>query len=213
VFIEKAKACGSDIIFAVDDWLFANEVIGGLESIPQGDYQRKNIITALAVIRIFNKQGNAVKEDHIKKGIEKVVENTGLMGRWQVIARKPLTICDVGHNYDGLKLTMQQVVRLKYVKLHFIFGSVNDKDLDPVFKLLPANAQYYFCKPDIPRGLDQHELEEKARQSGLSGQAYDSVLAAYEQAMNAAKEEDLIFVSGSTFIVADLLTGINISPR
>jgi dihydrofolate synthase/folylpolyglutamate synthase len=149
----------------------------------------------------------------MKKGIEKVVENTGFMGRWQVISRKPLTICDVGHNYDGLKLTMQQLKKLQYSKLHFILGSVNDKDLEPVFRLFPKDAAYYFCKPDIPRGLDQDELKLMAGRSDLSGQSYNSVMEAYEHAINGANEEDLIFIGGSTFVVADFLKGINITPR
>ena len=213
IFIEKARGLGSDIIFAVDDWLFANELMKDLESGPPVEYQKKNIATALVVIRIFNSQGNSIRPDQMKKGIEKVAENTGLMGRWQIIARQPLIICDVGHNYDGLMSTMQQLDGLSYDNLHFVFGSVNDKELGPVFRLLPGDAQYYFCKPDIPRGLDQHELELKARKSGLSGQAYDSVMEAYGHAVDAADEGDLIFVGGSTFVVADLLAGIDIIPR
>ncbi len=142
-----------------------------------------------------------------------MMQLTVLMGRWQVISDSPLTIFDVGHNYDGLRLTMQQLNGLSRDSLHFVFGSVNDKDLEGILNLLPSDASYYFCKPDISRGLDQDELKSIAEKAGLSGEAYDSVAVAFRAARAAANNSDIIFMGGSTFVVAEALALCHLNPH
>jgi dihydrofolate synthase/folylpolyglutamate synthase len=127
------------------------------------------------------------------------------MERWQVLGRHPLIICDTGHNEGGLREVVGQIARIPYRKLHFVFGAVNDKDLTVIFRLLPPDARYYFCKPDIPRGLDAVELKTRAMEAGLNGQAYASVREAKDAALLAAGESDLVFISGSIFVVAEVV--------
>jgi len=222
IFIEKANTEGSDILYASDYLQSANERMMGngmaidiLKNdeifIPDlycplsGKYLIKNIITSIGIVEAFNRTGHEISIDLIRSGIDNVTKNTGLRGRWQVIADKPLTICDVGHNYNGLKMTMQQLGGLSYKQLHFVLGSVNDKELEGILKLLPPDAIFYFCKPDIPRGLDEHELMKLAQNAGLSGEAFDSVKNAYSAAKAGAKRDDIIFIGGSTFVVAEAL--------
>jgi dihydrofolate synthase/folylpolyglutamate synthase len=213
VFIETAGKFGSDIVFAVDDVLFAKDLIKQARVPLKGDFLERNMITAIAVIGVFNTLGHNVQEEHIRKGIENVVTNTGLMGRWQIIAEEPLTICDVGHNYDGLKLTMRQLAGQAFEKLHFVLGSVNDKDLTGILGLLPQHADYYFCRPGIPRGLSEHELYKLAMEAGLRGRHYPSVMDAYNSALSRATKKDLLFIGGSTFVVAEVLAGLELNHR
>ena len=141
----------------------------------------------------------------ISKGLNNVVKNTGLNGRWQTIAKKPLTICDTGHNEDGIKNNIKQLKKLKFNKLHFVFGTVNDKDLRKILRLLPVNAQYYFCSANIERSLNSEKLLEESKNFKLLGERYESVIEAYHSAQSNAKMDDLIFIGGSTFIVAEVL--------
>ncbi|MBU2651108.1 MAG: bifunctional folylpolyglutamate synthase/dihydrofolate synthase [Bacteroidetes bacterium] len=170
-----------------------------------GEYQNKNIVTVIQALEILSKLGHRINEDTIIKGIANVVKNTGIRGRWQIIRRKPLMICDVGHNEDGIREIVRMIQNTSCKKLHMVFGSVNDKDAGPVLKLLPKDAVYYFCKADIPRGMDAGILKEQANGIGLKGQRYDSVKDAIESALQSANPDDLIFIGGSTFIVADAL--------
>ncbi len=170
-----------------------------------GIYQRKNILTVLAACERLNNQGFEITLSNIRAGIKEVIKNTGLAGRWQVLSLNPLTICDTGHNESGLKEVIAQIAATPHQHLHFVFGVVNDKFLPPILQLLPKNATYYFCKPDIPRGLDAVDLQKHAHDAGMKGECYPSVNAALKAARENAAETDLVFVGGSTFVVAEVV--------
>jgi dihydrofolate synthase/folylpolyglutamate synthase len=171
----------------------------------QGFYQKKNIRTVISTLRILQKRGWDLSEENIQKGLMNTVRNTGLMGRWQLLKNNPKVICDTAHNKEGLQLVMEQLASEDFQKLHIVLGVVSDKDLASVLPLFPKNAAYYFCKPNIPRGLEASLLLTKARGFGLLGEEYISVSKAYETALKAALPNDLVFVGGSTFVVAEVL--------
>ena len=129
----------------------------------------------MGVCDVLNRTRYRLSSASIRKGIRDVIKNTGLAGRWQILGRKPLTICDTGHNEGGLQEVIAQIAATPHRHLHFVFGVVNDKDLPPILKLLPKNATYYFCKPDIPRGLGADVLQQQGRTAGMQGQCYPSV--------------------------------------
>ena len=141
----------------------------------------------------------------MERSVERVIENTGMMGRWQVLSKEPLCIADTGHNEDGLTALMQQIAETSYKHLHFVLGMVNDKDIEKLLSLLPKDATYYFCKADIPRALEAKVLFEKAQTVGLTGSVFASVLEAYDAAKQSASSDDLVFVGGSTFVVAEVV--------
>ena len=169
-----------------------------------GNYQLHNLATVLQSIEILNTKNFDIKEKEICDGIKNVVANTGLKGRWQVLNKKPLTICDTGHNKDGITYVTEQLKEISYKRLHFVLGTVNDKDINAMLALLPKEAAYYFSKPDIPRGLEVDILYEEAKKMQLSGEKYNSVSEAYRAACAAADDEDLIFIGGSNFVVAEV---------
>ena len=169
-----------------------------------GEYQLKNVKTAVQAINVLQLTNFKVTKAAIVKGLKHVVENTGLKGRWQVLQKNPKVVCDTAHNREGLQIVMKQLEREHFFKLHFVLGLVNDKDLQSILSLLPKKAIYYFCKPDIPRGLDAKELEQEAIRQGLEGAVYTSVANAYNQALKNADPGDLIYIGGSTFVVAEL---------
>jgi len=169
-----------------------------------GEYQLRNVKTAVQSIKLLDQKRFHVSSQDIKKGLTSVVQNTGLKGRWQVLQKRPKVVCDTAHNQEGLQFVIYQLGREKYSNLHFVLGVVNDKDLSNILSLLPKKANYYFCKPDIPRGLDADKLREAASIHGLHGVVYQSVDSAYKQALKDAVPEDLIYVGGSTFVVAEL---------
>jgi dihydrofolate synthase/folylpolyglutamate synthase len=200
VFLEKAKKTHSDIYFASD--LVAENYPSDLV----GDYQIHNKKTVLQAIRVLQHQKEFVlSEENIRAGLLHVVKNTGLLGRWQQLQSNPIVICDTAHNRHGLEIVMKQVSQMTFDKLHIVLGVVNDKDLDDVLPLFPAHATYYFCKPNIPRGLDAVLLQEAASHFGLNGKVYPSVTEAYHAALANAQKEDLVYVGGSTFVVAEIL--------
>jgi dihydrofolate synthase/folylpolyglutamate synthase len=200
VFLKKAKETLSDIYFASD--LVAENYPSDLT----GDYQTHNKKTVLQAIRVLQHQNEfALSEDHIKAGLLHVVKNTRLLGRWQQLQSNPMVICDTAHNRHGLEIVMKQVSQITFDKLHLVLGVVNDKDLDDVWPLFPKAAAYYFCKPNIPRGLDAAILQDAASDFGLNGKVYSSVTEAYLAALANAKKEDLVYVGGSTFVVAEIL--------
>ncbi|MFO7701826.1 MAG: folylpolyglutamate synthase/dihydrofolate synthase family protein [Psychroflexus maritimus] len=170
-----------------------------------GDYQQKNIQTVLKTIEVLNQSKWKITKDALKKGFQKVVKNTQLKGRWQVCDSAPKVICDTAHNASGLQLVMQQLQEQDYNQLHIVLGVVKEKNLDLILGLLPTQAIYYFTKPNIPRGLPADDLEESAKHFQLKGKAYKNVRLALEKAKNSANENDLIFVGGSNFTVADFL--------
>jgi dihydrofolate synthase/folylpolyglutamate synthase len=166
--------------------------------------QQKNLQTAAAVAESLSAEFG-LSRDHFLRGVGGVVENTGLMGRWQVLSRSPLTICDTGHNREGLEYVMRQVRATAKGKLHMVIGFVNDKDLGSVLPLFPKNAVYYFTRASVPRALDETMLMAAAEGFGLRGSAYPTVADAVAAARAAAAARDMIFIGGSTFVVADAL--------
>ncbi|MDP3359015.1 MAG: folylpolyglutamate synthase/dihydrofolate synthase family protein [Lutibacter sp.] len=171
----------------------------------KGSYQIHNIKTVLQTIEVLKSKGFVISEKNIKNGLLKVVKNTGLLGRWQVLNDKPKVICDTAHNAEGLRYVLKQLQEETFEQLHIVLGVVNDKDLKLVLPLFPKNATYYFCKPNIPRGLDEVEFQQQCAKFQLVGKAYNSVQSAYETALELAKNNDLIYVGGSTFVVAEVV--------
>ncbi len=176
-----------------------------LSSPLAGLYQQKNIITVLGACEQLNGTGMQISPSAMRSGIRDVITNTGFAGRWQLLGENPLTLCDTGHNEEGMRQVLSQIAGTPHAMLHFVFGVVNDKSIAKILELLPREATYYFCKADIPRGLDAGELLEMASSAGLAGKRYDSVKAALEAARNSAGPDDLVFVGGSTFIVAEVI--------
>ncbi len=223
VFIEKAKECQADIYFADKEYKIKNNksllnnklsvdvfqnnklVYSDLQSGLSAQYQKKNIITVLKSLEILRSLKIKITKDSIFRGIDKVIDNTGLNGRWQILSTNPLTICDTGHNEDGIKEVLVQIKHTPHNKLHFVIGMVNDKDIESIIKLLPRNAIYYFCKANIPRGLDQDKLKFIANKAGLNGSTYSSVKEAMIDAQSKAEKDDLVFIGGSTFVVAEII--------
>jgi dihydrofolate synthase/folylpolyglutamate synthase len=200
VFLNKSNEMQSEIYFASDlvSENFASDLIG--------DYQISNKKTALQTLRILNLQKEfEVSEATIKQGFLNVVKNTGLQGRWQQLNSAPKVICDTAHNKHGLEIVINQLKTEQFDTLHFVFGVVNDKDLDEILPLFPKNAIYYFCKPNIPRGLDASILAQKALEFGLHGKVYNSVSEAYQSALRSATKSDFIYIGGSTFVVGEIL--------
>jgi dihydrofolate synthase/folylpolyglutamate synthase len=198
VFLQKAKENNSEIYFA------DTENYPSYQLDLKGIYQQKNLKTVLKTIEVL-KRNFPVSQGAIEKGLQNVIDNTGLMGRWQQLRQNPKVICDTAHNKEGLRYVMQQLSGEQFEKLHIVFGVVSDKDLEQVLPLFPKNARYYFCKPDIPRGMDASVLRQQAVGFGLFGDVYTSVAKAYESALKAANERDMIFVGGSTFVVAEII--------
>lgn len=200
VFLAKAKANQAEIYFASD--LISEEFPSDL----MGDYQTHNKKTVLQTIAVLNSQKEfKIFQEDIKSGLLQVVKNTGLQGRWQQLGDSPKVICDTAHNKNGLEIVMYQIQKEKFDTLHIVLGVVNDKDLDEVLPLFPKNAIYYFCKPNIPRGLDTVILYQKATTFGLHGEVFNSVSEAYKKALQVATKSDFIYIGGSTFVVAEIL--------
>jgi len=170
-----------------------------------GIYQQHNVPTVLKAIDLLNEKDWNLSENMIRKGLLNVIQNTGLLGRWQIIGHNPLVICDTGHNPAGIKLVVEQINQTAWKQLHMVIGMVNDKDQDEVLSLLPEKAQYYFTKATIPRAAEPEVLAAKAKRFGLSGNCYPTVHQALSAALANAGENDLVFVGGSTFVVAEIL--------
>ena len=200
VFSSKADKNNAAIFFASDliSEIYPSDLIG--------NYQVFNIKTVIQTIRIIQSQKQfLVTEKNIRNGLMNVIKKTGLQGRWQQIREKPKVICDTAHNSNGLKIVLKQVQNEKYDCLNIVLGFVNDKDLDQILTLFPKNANYFFCKPNIPRGLDVLDLQKKALEFGLIGNIYNSATEAYKNALLSSSENDFIYVGGSTFVVAEIL--------
>ena len=170
-----------------------------------GKYQQKNIKTILKTIDVLNVGNFKIARKDIYAGVNHVVANTGLMGRWQILGANPAIICDTGHNAEGVSELVEQLAHTPYKNLLMVWGMVNDKDIDKVLQILPKEADYYFAKADIPRGLDAELLKNQAQKYGLKGDNYLSVGEALRKAKKNAGPNDLIFIGGSTFIVAEVL--------
>ncbi len=171
----------------------------------KGSYQQKNAKTAVQTIKILQDSMLEISEENIEIGLQQVVKNNSLLGRWQILNESPKTICDTAHNKEGLHYVLQQLQEENFQNLHIILGVVNDKNLESVLPLFSKNANYYFCRPNIPRGLDASILKNHAANFGLIGEVYSSVKAALEKAQEKATNNDVIFVGGSTFVVAEVV--------
>jgi dihydrofolate synthase / folylpolyglutamate synthase len=169
-----------------------------------GDYQEKNLPGVLQVLEILRQQGWKIDFQNIKNGLSQIVSTTGLKGRWQVIYNQPLTICDTGHNEDGILWVLKQIARQKFDKLWIVLGLVKDKEVGKILGLLPKNAYYFFTAAKIPRALAAHELHDMSQEYGLVGEIETDVNQAIEKARRKASIEDMIFIGGSTFVVAEI---------
>ena len=198
IFIEKAAELNTPIYFAQET------IDEEYESDLKGNYQHQNKKAVLQTIKLLQEHF-PVMDDQLKKGLLNVAANTGFMGRWQQIYTSPVAIADTAHNSHGLKLVMEQVQQQKFDTLRIVFGVVNDKDLNEILPLLPKDAVYYFCKPDIFRGLDEKILQDAAKRYELVGNVYNSVAQAYTEALAQSQAEDFIYIGGSTFVVAEIL--------
>jgi dihydrofolate synthase/folylpolyglutamate synthase len=229
VFVDKAGMENAPISFASENWNILRLEIGGQTSeeikeyldfnikkissattyhlsldLP-GTYQLKNVKTVLSAVDELRKQEFKISDQHIKQALSEVKKLTGLHGRWEILNHHPLTICDTGHNPEGITEVLKNIEGIPYNHLHFVMGVVNDKDISKILAMLPKDALYYFCKPDIPRGLEAESLKQKAENFGLYGEVYLSVKEALSSAQENAGENDLIFIGGSTFVVAEVV--------
>ncbi|MDB4047866.1 bifunctional folylpolyglutamate synthase/dihydrofolate synthase [Polaribacter sp.] len=196
VFIAKAAKEGAPIYFASDtSETYISDMLG--------DYQIQNSKTAVAAIKIL--KGYQVSKENIKNGLLNVVKNTNLKGRWQVLQEHPKVICDTAHNKEGLAIVLNQLKKQPFKKLHIVLGFVADKKLETMLPLFPSNASYYFCKPAISRGLSEVVLEANAKKFNLVGKKYSSVKLALKSALLNANQQDIIYVGGSTFVVAEII--------
>lgn len=168
-----------------------------------GDYQRKNQKGVLAVLKLL--QNFNIQEEHIQKGMLRVAENTGLQGRWQELKTQPRVLCDTAHNREGLELVIQQLLRQPYRNLHLVLGFVKEKKMDQLLPLFPKQAKYYLSRPNLPRGMDLDFLEQTFKSGGFDYRSFNRISEAYAAALTAAAPDDLIFIGGSTFTVAEVV--------
>ncbi|SEB69118.1 dihydrofolate synthase / folylpolyglutamate synthase [Tenacibaculum sp. MAR_2009_124] len=196
VFEIKAKECNVELVFASD---MKEEYKTDL----LGDYQLHNSRAAVTAVKKLN--GYVVSDKNIKLGLLNVVRNTNLKGRWQILQDSPKIICDTAHNKEGLSYTLKQLKKENFEQLHILLGVVSDKKLEDVLPMFPREARYYFCKPNIPRGLSEEELKKKSKKYGLKGKSYSSVDIAYKSLKINLKENEVAYIGGSTFVVAEIL--------
>jgi dihydrofolate synthase/folylpolyglutamate synthase len=219
VFAEKAIQINAPIHFAEEEQfllessineqgkrIYQTKEYADLEGELGGLCQIKNTNTLLSAIRILQDIGYNINDTHVREGFAHVCSLTGLMGRWQKILETPVAYCDTGHNKAGIQYIVEQLSRQTYRQLHIVMGMVNDKDISGVLAMLPKDAIYYFTKASVSRALNENEVKRLAGEAGLEGNTYPSVKDAFEAAQASAHPDDFIFVGGSTFIVADLLS-------
>ena len=192
VFEEKASQKNTSVFYAKQNEVKFN--------VP--NYQKENINTSISAIKILDWK---ISNQEINDGIKNVNQNTGLRGRWETLSKNPKIICDTGHNVDGISNIINQLKQIKFNKLHIVFGTVNDKKINDILNLLPKDAKYYFCKAKIDRALNADKLKSIANEYKLIGESFESVEKALLNAKNNAKKEDLIFIGGSTFVVAEVI--------
>jgi dihydrofolate synthase/folylpolyglutamate synthase len=199
VFLSKASSLNAQICFADQsiDELFESDL--------KGHYQIHNIKTVIQSVNILKKKGFNISQKEMKRGLLNVSLNTGLKGRWQILQHQPKVICDTAHNKEGLTYTMTQLLNETYGGLHIVFGMVNVKNAKDIIPILPKEASYYFCKPNVPRGLDEEILANHFLEFGIVGTSFSSVKIALNSALKNAKDNDLIYIGGSTFVVAEII--------
>lgn len=221
VFEMKAKEENAPIHFAQDNpeilsaapssrggMTYDTKSLGEIHGELGGEYQAKNANTILAACRILGGMGIIRHEESIRKGFADVVEATGLRGRWERLQTQPTVVCDTGHNTGGWQYLSHQIKAQRCNRLRIVFGMVDDKDIDTVCQMLPQNATYYFTQASTHRAIPADKVEKEGEKHGLKGTAYPNVIAAYRQALEDAAEDDFIFVGGSSYVVADLLTAL-----
>lgn len=221
VFRAKAVECGAPVVFADEKWRVEFVSVERSHTVFDvyrdgkllypalgvnlaGSFQSKNLQTALQAIEMLQ-QGFPLTEAHIRDGLHRLRELTRFIGRWDIIGQNPTVLCDSAHNTHGLRAVLSDLERIPHRRLHVVFGMVKDKDIGAMLALLPAAAHYYFCKADIPRGLDAGQLKLQAGQYGLRGRTYSSVKNALRAARRSAGPDDLIFVGGSIFVVGEVI--------
>lgn len=223
VFLHKAAASAAPISFADQIWNVQptetelshtiyrvtqhdDTVFNALRVNLLGDYQYRNIQTVLQALTVLqNENLLTISREAIEKGLEELRSLTNFIGRWQIIGRQPTVLIDSAHNEGGLQPVLAQLTSLTYRQLHIVLGTVADKEVEKVLGFFPKEARYYFAKADVPRGLDAHELQRKAAAFGLQGRAYSTVRNALRAAKRQAAPDDLIFVGGSIFVVAEVV--------
>ena len=221
VFEKEAEKVGTSLVFAEEEkelisysyspiqgYVYQTRTYGELHGQLSGFCQEKNTRTILAAINELNKIGYGISTASVRNGMKHVCELTGLMGRWQTISTDPLTICDTGHNVGGMQYITRQLAETPHERLHIIIGMVNDKDVNTVLSMLPKDAIYYFTQASVKRAMPVEEFAQIAAKHNLHGNSYANVELAYHAARQNAGKKDLIFVGGSTFIVADMLNNI-----
>jgi len=199
LFIDIAKEKKSEISFA--DELIEDEYDCDLK----GVYQKMNIKTSIQTINELVKLGFIISEENIVDGLKNVKTNTGILGRWEIIGKDPLIICDVAHNHEALSIVLNHLISMEYNKIHFVIGFVNDKNLNSIIDLFPMHAEFYFTKPNIERGMDQLELQNLFKSKNRIGNSFSNVKLALKSALNISKKDDIIYVGGSTFVVAEAM--------
>ena len=217
VFEDKAAEVGAPIVFAQDEPAvrtstrkeyyieYYTTCYGKLESELVGECQKHNANTILKAVDLLSRKFN-IDNAAVGRAFRNVCSLTGLMGRWMKIGDNPRVVCDTGHNEGGIKYIVKQLKEEKYNVLRIVIGFVSDKDVSHIINLLPSNAKYYFTQAQIPRAMDSETLRDMAVAAGLNGESFPSVEAAFNAAMSEAKADDMIYVGGSTFVVADFLT-------
>lgn len=214
VFCEKSLATKSSIHFATDDWKVSQvkdcySVMhkGKTEDYVldlKGDYQRNNLAGVLATVEVLQRKGFHIESGHVRQALKSVINLTGLKGRWQLLGTKPTIICDTGHNEGGVREVVTQLGKQDYAKLFIVWGSVKDKDISAILSLLPKEAYYFFCEAKIPRAMNAGELFRQAAAHQLKGEVISDVNEAIQLAKRMSSENDLIFIGGSTFVVAEI---------
>jgi dihydrofolate synthase/folylpolyglutamate synthase len=210
VFSEISKERNAPILFAGKKYSIYRE-----EILTKGDrlvlnlkgwpnYQFRNLPGVLRTLDVLNNNGLDISDKNIHDGIMSFKENTGLKGRWQILNTNPLIICDTAHNEAGIKAIVEEISKIKYKKLHVVWGMVIDKAVEDMLDLLPGDAYYYFCQPDIPRAMDVEKIYSVAKKMALDGEIIEDVNDALARAVSCANEDDMIYVGGSTFVVAEL---------
>ncbi|MFN3908132.1 MAG: bifunctional folylpolyglutamate synthase/dihydrofolate synthase [Flavobacterium sp.] len=199
VFREKAGQYNAPIYFA-----FEQEPVNYACPL-QGNYQKHNFKTVQLSFQVLQQMGLQINKESIERGFANVIKNTGLLGRWQVLQNAPKIVCDTAHNVNGLQYTMQQLQLEAYDQLHLVLGFVSDKDLGNILSLFPKNAKYYIAKPNVPRGLDVDVLHQQMQAFGLVAESFSSIPNAFLQAKQNAQIHDLVYVGGSTFVVAEII--------
>jgi len=221
VFKSTAKRTNSELILAASQYTLAERVstpFGQTISLVEnrdsslhiheldlaGDYQLDNLKGVLSTLNVLDQRGYAIDRQAVRLGLSSVVRSTGLKGRWQILRKNPLVICDTAHNLNGLERTIKQFLSHPAHRYHFVLGFVADKDVRSILSLFPSDAMYYFCQPSVQRALAVHDLSSMAKESGLIGEQSENVNVALSCAVARASPLDAIYVGGSTFVVADL---------